>query len=319
MAIQRRTAPAPAAVEGVNFGSMEMYVQGGGMPEGDYALEFSVLMFQATTQAGVPRGPARLGVQVTAHSLTGSDEKPREQFYSMGRNADKSFAPDPDTGKGLVPIPGAPAGTLPNSTNWALFLKSLYDSGLPQGVFTNDLSVLDGVWVHIANVPEPEDRKSFAPKTGEAATEERMGSGMVAVVTEIKDDGKPWEGSGGVPEAGTPAPAAKVTKVAGKITPKVAPKPLAKKAAAPAPVEEAADEGAIESAAINGATAVLEASPDGVTKLLMRTGTFKHVSTAEGADMAQAVIETYFGSDEALNAVLGQLGYKVSGQKVVPV
>lgn len=314
MAIQRRQAAPPPQAEGINFGDMGMYVQGGGMPEGDYALEFNVLNFQAVTQQGVNRGAPRLGVQVVAHSLTQPDEKPREQFYSMGSNADKSFAPDPDTGKGLVAVPGGPGTTLNNQTNWAIFLKSLYDSGLPQGIFTNDLSVLDGVHVHLANIPEPVERASFQSKTGEAAEERKPG--VIAVVTEIKDGGAPWDGGGGIPEAGAPAPKAKA--VAAKPAVRAAVKPKAAPVAAPAE-EEAVDEEAVQDAALNAVTDLIEKSPDGITKLMLRTGTFKHVTASLSGDMAQAVIDTYFGNDAALNTILGQLGYVVKGATVVPV
>src|SRR5512140_2727496 len=116
-----------AAIGGVNFGDLGMYVAGGGLPEGDYALEFGVQMYQAENQQGVKQGPPRLGVMVIAHSLTdpaARGENAKHQFYSMGSNADKTFAPNPETGKGLVLVPGAAGSTLNNSTNWSLFLKS---------------------------------------------------------------------------------------------------------------------------------------------------------------------------------------------------
>jgi hypothetical protein len=303
MATARR--PVPPQTEGVNFGSLEMYVAGGGLPEGDYALEFNVIMFQAQTQAGIQKGPPRLGVQIVAHSLTDPSSAPREQFYSMGTNADKSFAPNPNTGKGLVPIPGGVAATLPQSTNWAIFLKSLYDSGLPEGIFTNDLSVLDGVHVHTSNIPEPEERKGFQSRTGEAAEDRKPG--IISVVTEIKDDGKPWEGSGGIPEAGS-APAKGPVKV---VKPAV---PIRKPVAAPPPAaaEEDTD---VKAAAINAISSVIEKSPDGTTKLKLRTETFK----SAGQEMGQAIIETYFGDDEALNSILGELGYGLVGSAIKPV
>ena len=142
MALPQRRATAPAAAPtGVNFGSLDFYVAGGGLPDGDYiAVDHSAMMYQAKNQQGVSKGPARLGVMITfqpSHDLTA--EAQRTQFYSLGSNADKSFAPNPETGKGLVPIPGGPATTLNNQTNWAMYLKSMYDCGLPEGIFQNDL------------------------------------------------------------------------------------------------------------------------------------------------------------------------------------
>lgn len=328
MAPIKRPAPAAAPeVEGINFGDIDNYAGGFTLPEGQYALELDVRMHAGTKADGTPSGPQRLGVMLTAHPLAGGD--PSSQFLSMGTNAHQSFAPNPTTGKGVVPVPGGPGANPNNKTNWFLFLKSLYDCGLPKGIFTNDLTTIDGIWVQTQNIPEPEERKGFGTaKTGEADADKKdeRKPGLVPIVSEILDNGKPWEGSGGFDFA--PAAPAAVPVRKGPIAvassarpavaaPKVAPKrPVA--AAAPAPVVEAAAEGDedVMTAAINGATAVLEKNPAGVSKLLMRTGTFKAVNEAAGPDMAQAVIDTFFGSDDDLNTVLGQLGYGVVGTTI---
>lgn len=307
--------PAPVAPTGVNFGSLDMYVQGGGLPEGDYVMhDLTVQMYQAQTLAGVKRGEPRLGVMITFIPLSDpKEESARTQFYSMGGNADKSFAPNAETGKGIVPIPGGAGTTLNNSTNWAILLKSMYDSGLPEGIFSNDVSVLEGTHVHITNVPEPEERKGFrnTAMTGEAGAEPRQ-SNAVAIVTEIKDDGKPWEGTGGLPDvAPAPTPAKVAPKLAGKV------QPIKKTATPPPPAEDAGDEG-IQVAAISGISTVLEKNPNGVSKLLLRTGTFKAVKDSEGDDMATAVLDTFFGDDAMLNSLLGQVGYVVAGALVKP-
>lgn len=314
MALARKVAAA-AASAGVNFGSLDMYVAGGGLPEGDYVwTELTVKMHQATDRTtGANKGAPRLGVMITMLPLHDpKDENMREQFYSLGSSADKSFAPNAETGKGIVPVPGGPATTLPNSTNWAILLKSLYDCGLPEGIFLNDVSVLEGTHVHMVNIPEPEERKGFVNKaaTGEAPMEERRNS-TVAVVGEIKDDGKPWEGTGGLPEA---APAPKVVaKPAVKAGVKVMPKP----AAAPAPAP-AGDEDEVKTAALNAMSAVIEKSPNSVSRLLLKTGTFKGVQSTYGDDMAQAVMDTFFSADDVLNALLGEFGYSIQGAVIKP-
>lgn len=305
--------PAPVAQAGVNFGSLELYAAGGGLPEGDYVwTDLTVMMYQAQSQAGVNKGPARLGVMITLLPL--NDPKPeseRTQFYSMGSSADKSFAPNPETGKGVVPVPGGPGTTFNNSTNWAMLLKSLYDCGLPEGIFTNDVSVLEGTHVHMTNIPEPAERAGFQNKaaTGEAAMEERK-AGTVAVVTEIKDDGKPWEGSGGIPEA---APAKPAVVKAGATKVQAIKKPVA--ALAPAATEDAGDED-VQSAAINGMSAVLEKYPSGCSRLIFKTQTFTAVKSAQGDDMAGAVVDSFFGDDATLNGLVNQLGYNVAGGMV---
>lgn len=299
--------------EGFNFGDLGFYSAGGGIPEGDYIwTDLTVMMFQAQTQAGVARGPLRLGVMITMLPLEDPrDELARTQFYSMGGNADKVFAPNPETGKGIVAIPGAAGTSMNNSTNWAVLLKSLYDSTLPLGIFTNDVSVLEGMHVHMANVPEPEERKSFRQQaaTGEAAAQQQdqpQSRGTVAVVTEIKEDGKPWEGTGGIPQA-------TATKPNGVAKPE--PKPVAKPVA---PAAAASDDDLL-TVAINGISDVLGKNPNGMVKLKLRTKTFAAVKEASGEENANKVINTYFVTDDALNAVLVDVGYSVQGAQVKPL
>lgn len=298
-------AKKAAQSAGFNLGELSGYSSGGGVPEGDYCLtDFSVMMFQAENQKGEKKGPPRLGVNITLVPLGGGEE--RTQFYSMGSNADKSWAPNPATGKGIVPVAGGP-GTPPNaSTNWAYFVKSLFDCGLPQGILSDDLSVLEGIHVHMQNVPEPEERKGYAAaaRTGEAGAEEPRGNKTIAVVSEIKDDGKPWEGTGGVPDTQAPKPAAG----------KAASKPPAK-AASKAPVEQTeADPRDVATTAIN---TVMDGAKLPLTKLKLRTSVYKIVNEEHGLDMAQAVTNNYFTSEDTLNELLGELGFKLEKSNIV--
>lgn len=304
-----RTRPTavPPTADGLNFGSLDFYSGGFTLPKGRYALEFNVIMRSMTRADGSQVGKPRLGVMINAHPLDGGD--PHEQFMSMGSKADISFAPNP-AGKGVVSIPGAPATTAPRNTNWNIFLKSLYDCGLPKGIFQNDISVLDGIWVQTDLIPEPEERKSYgSTETGEAQSEARA-PGLIPVVSEIIDGGKPWEGGGGF---SSPAPAAAPSKPAAKVAPG---RPVA--VAAPAPASSDVDNEDVTTAAISGISAVLEAEPNGTSKLKLRMGAFKSVTASAGAEMAQAVIDTCFTSDEVLNGLLGQLGYTVVGTMIKP-
>lgn len=309
--IRRAASAAAVADTRVSFGNLSMYAGGGGIPEGDYILFFDVMMYQAENKQGVKRGPARLGVMLNAYPLLDpTEEAKKTKFYGMGRNMDKSFAPGPD-GKSIVPVPGGPASTFPKFTNWDVLLRSFYDSGLGEGVFDNDLTVLDGMHAHIALVAAPEERKSFQKsKTGEAGEDEAediKGDGMIPIVTEIKEDGKPWEGTGGIPDAAAPkaAPKAPARPAPGARPSPVATRPAARPAPAAAPAE-VVDLGDI---ATNGVTEVLLKNPNGCTKLLLRTATFKAVTVAVDEETANAVLETYFGTDDALNSILGPLGY----------
>lgn len=319
--IRRSATPAaPAAPQGarVKFMDLGLYAGGFTLPEGDYALDFQWAMEPTHEKMG-NRLP-RLGVLLTAYPLKGGD--PQEQFLSAGGKARDSFAPDTTNGgKSLVAVPGGAGGSLQRSTNWMYFLKSLYDCGLPANLAQgDDFTAIDGVWVHTTNVPEPEERKGFGgSKTGEASMggEEIKTSGTIPNVAAILDGGKPWEGTGGFPEAGAapvaaPAPAPKPGPRA--VTP--ASRTVAIPVAAPAAVE--VDDAVLQSA-VNGASSVLEKNPDGVTRLLMKTGTFKAVSQKDGDDMAQAVQNTFFVNDETLNGLLQQLGYGLSGPMVKPL
>jgi hypothetical protein len=308
----------PPASGGFNFGDMSAYSSGGGIPEGDYVWkELTVEMFQPTKLSGATVGPAKLAVRIVLAPLGGGED--REQHYSLGTNAHQSWQPNPETGKSIVAVPGGP-GTPPNaSTNWAMLVKSLFDSGLPNGVLQDDLSVLEGIHVHMANVPEPEDRKGFRAKTGEAS--EIQAPGTIAVVTEIKDDGKPWEGTGGVPAETAPKPNGKVPHGTGQTAaPAAATRPATSRGAtATTPAAPAVAEDT-ETAAITGISSVLELPQyaKGVGKLILRTSTFKSVSSTSGQEVAQKVINTYFSSDDSLNSILNSLGYKVAGPQVVP-
>lgn len=304
MALARRTAPQAAAA--VPFGDLGFYSGGGGLPDGKYAMEFNVMMFQAQSQSGERKGPARLGVQVKAYPLN-DPANPHEQFYSMGSKADQSYMPNPETGKGIVPVPGGPGGNLNNSTNWMYLLKSLYDSGLPQGVFVGDVSVLDGIHVQVTNIPEPEERSRFQSNTSEVAGDRKPQT--IAIVSEILDDGKPWEGSGGIPTEAAPVPVAAVRP--GTKPAVVAPKPTAARSAPVAEPEPSAGDEDLQTEALNAITAVLSKSPDGMPRLSLRQEAFKAAGT-----MGDAVLKAYFSNNNDLNGILGQLGYTLKGAMV---
>lgn len=302
-------APPPSAVEYGAFGTSAFYAGGFILPEGNYALEFEVRNGNPnSTQAD-----NRLGVLITAHPLAGGEA--HQQFLSFGTKAHLSWAPDADTGKRIVKIPDGAGQPLPRNSNWALFRQSLLDCDPKIAeVFTDDISPLDGIWVHTALVPEPAERKGFGAKTGEAAEEERKGSGLVPIVTEVKEGGKPWEGGGGIPEEGAPVVvvAPPVAKVAGTIKPRV----LGKPAAPVAPVvEEAAAEGddTVIQAAVNGAAPILGGLAKGktISTLQLRTQIFKAVTAAEGAEMGQAVQNLLIDAN-MLASVLGELGFAVN-------
>jgi hypothetical protein len=312
-------APPPPVAEGPNFGDLSFYSGGFLLPEGDWALEFNVQMHQGTDKNGTPKGAARLGVMLTAYPVANGAlaGEPQEQFLSMGSKAHESYVPN-DTGKGLAKVPGGP-GSVTNKANWWYFLESLYNTGLPVGIFTDDLSVLDGIWVHTQNIPEPEERKGFGTAATGEVQEQRFNNKM-PVVSEILEGGKPWEGTGGIPTAAAAAPKA---TVAGRI----APRPATTRAQAPpSPAATTGDDEDVKNAAINGITSILMfeqpkgvyPNANGIKKLLLRTGTFKAVNTAVSPEMGQAVMDAFFSDDASLNGLLGEMGYHLVGNDVKP-
>lgn len=324
-------APPPPQPEGVNFGSDSFYAGAAFVPDGDYCLFFDVRNHQGKDT----NVKARLGVMAQAYPLSDPKAEPLQQFYSMGSGADKSFVPSP-SGTGLVPIPGAPAFNLNDKTNWNMLRSSMLASGAPE--FGDDISLWNGVWVHVTNVPEPAERKGFGgAATGEVQQEQR--NRTVPVVSEIYPDGQPWAGTGGVPEVATqpsgaapaPAPArmaapaarpAAAQKVNGAIA---APARMAApRAVAAAPVQEAEPEMTdedVQGYAINGVAEVLS-NPKyqkGTTKAILRVETLKNVSAMVGDAAGTAVIDTHFATDAVLGTLLASVGYGLKGLMVVPL
>lgn len=312
-------AKKPAAPE-INLFSNDFYAGGGlTLPEGDYIwTKVDVVMFQPKKKDGTNSGESKLGVIITTVPLEKPDETPHESFYSMGSKAHLSFAPNPETGKGLVAIPGGPGTTLQTNTNWDVLRKSLMDCDPNLStILSNDVSVLEGMHVHMMPIPEPEERKQFkaVAATGEAAEQQKQYDNKIAVVTEIKEDGKPWEGTGGMPTAKA------ATKPNGKVAPAkaAAPKPAAKAAPAPEPAAEGVDD-TITDAASRGITGVLEKAPNGMPRIKLRTETFKYLkaSKMDGEEVANAVVDQVFESEDVLSSILGGLGYEVKGTMVSP-
>lgn len=324
MATPRRPGTPPPAAEGVDFGSRQssLYTGGFTLPAGDWAVWFDLMLQQP--RAGSTYTNPRLGVRLSCYPLDKPNSEPTEQFLSMGSKAHESFMPS-ESGKSLVPIVGGP-GNLTNKSNWNLFRDSLYNAGLPEGIFSNDLSVLDGIWVTTAQEAEPEERKSFGgAETGEVAQQNNKVPGKIPVVIAIIEGGMPWDGGGGIPEApkavAKPGPRA-VAPPAGRPAPAPATRPAPSRPAAAAPAEsaDAGDADAITAAAVNAIGTVLgdERYANGCPKLILKTSVFKLIEKSDGKDMAQAVTNAYFATDAAMAGLLGQINYKLEGTTVKP-
>lgn len=341
---QVQTAPA----QGVSFMDLGFYAGGFGLPAGDCILYHEAMLFSGTKADGSSYGAPRLGVMVTAYYFDDL-EHPKTQFYSMGTNADKSFTVDPDSqGKRIIPIAGAPGSTsLNNSTNWFFYLKSFFDCGLQPGQ-AEDLSNIDGTWATIQHIDEPESRKGFQSQTGESAFQKAdSGPKKIGVLLEVLPGGAPWEGGGGWVEqapvapapparpAARPAAPAAPARAAAPARPAAAAAQPARPAARPAAARPtpparkpngrpaaAAEEAAVQdddvlTAGVSAAATILGASPNGVSKLNLRTGVFRSLKASAGDEMAQAVLDTYFSSDDGVNTLVSPHGYVVQGLQIV--
>lgn len=275
----------------------ETYVQGGGFPEGDYV--WNDLTVQMHDGFGEKKSQPRLGVMITMANDEGTE---RQQFYSFGSAADKSFAPH-ESGKGIVRVPGGPKTTLQAGTNWYIMLQSLYDCGMPPETFINDFSVLDGIKVHMQSVDEPSERASIQSRTGDVETTRIPGK--IAVVSEIKEAG--WMEA----EPAKPGPKAVAKPVA---------KAAAKKAPEPEPEPEVEEDETIRTAAQGGlATALEKCTKVGMAKATVRTQAAKAVLKMYDQDTMTAVTETYLTDDEKLTEVLAEIGFVVKGPMIKPI
>lgn len=322
-ATTRRPAPVTTvAPEGVDFLSRvsPLYTGSFTLPAGDWAIWFDLMLQQPKEGSNFNR--QRLGVRLSCYPLDKPGAEPTEQFLSMGSKAHESFLPS-ENGKSLVPVVGGP-GTMTNKSNWNLFRDSMYNAGLPDGVMSNDLTVIDGIWLTTAQEAEPEERKGFGgTETGEVAQTANRAGGKIPVAIAIIEGGMPWEGGGGLPEAKpatrpgpkpTPAPSARPT-------PAARPAPARPAAVAAPPPADTGDEDAVTTAAVNAVGAMLgeEKYANGIPKLILKTGVFKAIEKSEGKEMAQAVAEAYFKTDDLMVSLLEQIGYTLAGTTVKAV
>lgn len=310
MALQQQkktVAPPP----GLDFFSPDFYSGGAALPEGNYIwMDANFHMRQATDRTtGVNKGEARLTCTIKVVPLEDPTGKEIEVHYSLGTKAHLSFQPDPNTGKSLVPVPNGPASTANNQTNWYLLVNSIINSlqGWPDDLPKNDLTVFDGSWIHMIPIDEPAERKSFVAQTGEAASD-KITPMRIPVVSQFLEGGRPWEGGGGIPEA--PA----VLKASPKATVRAV-APVATKAA---PEPEAEVDDSVKTIAISTAAGIMAKNPTGLSKLKLRTETFKAVkASTKDDDMAQAVIAQYFEDADGFSNLLDEILHQLQGTNVV--
>lgn len=282
------------ANKAVSIGKLSTYSGSFGIPEGDYTLSFEFKLYKPEKS----QYDSTLGCLVTFEK-DGSD--PREHFYSFGRNAKEYFTVDPKSkGKRIIAVAGKEGGSLNDNTSHAVLLKSMYNSGLPDDVYDDDVSVLDGVVVHIQSEDEPDSWKGLkAQSTGDEEAKPRTPK-KIPVVTEFIS--APW-----------------IEEVKGKkADPKPAGKPAAKGKPEPEPEEEeSGDEAEVAELAMNLVADVLGENPDGMAKLKMRVALLPKAKKQHGDEKAQEIVAFLFSDEDNLTAALDQLGYKLKAGNIV--
>lgn len=126
------------------------FVMGGLIDDVDVEIKDS--RFIVTDYSGAATENA-LALQLTMTVLGDDSGAVHEQLFSAGRSAD--FLPDPET-EGRTLIQNGTRESLTNSTNLALFLKSMADAGADLAILSaGDIGVLTGARLHVKRMPAP--------------------------------------------------------------------------------------------------------------------------------------------------------------------
>ena len=146
------------------------YTTGGGLLD-----DVDVTIVKAAFAAWDYGGTRTEKVPALCLTLTGDEvDGEQEQYYSAGSARD--FAASKD-GKELMSI--GSRTSLNDSSNAAIFLKSLVDAGFPEDDLADDITALVGVCCHVKRVPAPE-RKGLKKREGDRES-------TVLVVTELNE------------------------------------------------------------------------------------------------------------------------------------
>jgi len=296
---------------GPNLMDTSIFVSGGGVPDGDYCIFAEYAIHTPTDKAtGAPKGDPKLGVMVTYYAINDLAAEPRKQHYSVGRNAHKSFMPNAD-GSGIVPIPGAPPQPFYHDTAWEVFINEAVNAGVPDKL--PGPKSLNGFWVHITQVNEPESWSKM-PQTG--ATAEVQGKPRepvkIAVISQILPGGNPLQGGGGL-EA--------LQKGAKPVSTVVTAKDIKAIVGATAAATLPADGVNLEDLAAaveEAATAALEKPENskGMPRGKFRQEVGDFLDAQFGADVKDAAFTEVISNEAELNKILGKLGFVLQGLQV---
>jgi hypothetical protein len=161
-------------------------------------------------------------------SMEEADGTRHEQYYSAGDPA--KYQPSMD-GKTIEPLAGATG--LNQNTNVIAFITSIVNAGFPEDKLGEDVSIFDGMYVHVNQVAQPK-----RPGLKKAADDKEKTYLLVTKILRL-----PWEAVAKAPAKGAPKAASSLRAVAPNNT------PSAHATAAPTP-SPAADPEALSDEAI---------------------------------------------------------------------
>ncbi|HXC04411.1 MAG TPA: hypothetical protein VNZ86_06640 [Bacteroidia bacterium] len=302
MAAPIRKAPA-AQPQRVSFLRLEDFSEGGFLPDGIYLWrDAQWKMHQYTKKDGTPVGAPFLDCQIIMEPQGGATKEEEKKYvhYSAGKNAHLTYQPDPATkGKTLILVPGGPASPMYEGSNFQMLVKSLHDTvTFPDDFGGDDLGFVDGLVARMQGILEPESRTEYKRSQNALAEVAQAPSApkKIPVVAEVIS--APWQSNGNAPVG------EKVTLTKADVG-KLPPPPKA--TSVPAPQSDDID-------IPSKIAGMLEANPNGLAKASLRMGVFKDIKTHPSG---QALMDQYFGSDDTLNTLLNEWGYKIEGDRVV--
>jgi hypothetical protein len=257
--------------ENVSIRPSEM-VEGGGAPV-DQNLTVKAAKFAFWDYNGT-------APQTTAAKLDFTTDEGVEytQYYSVGDTS--KFVPSQD-GKSLVAVGSSPG--IRKSSNFAILMDNMVNSGFPENKLGNDVSVLDGLYAYWIGVPEP--KRSGLQRTEEQ--KKKAENRVILVPQQVHS--LPWEKKS-APKSGKsaskPAPAAQTET-------------------------EVAAESDVEAKAIEFAILAIEKAGGSITKQNLAVKVFQDLAKDPDRD---AIAKAVFSPE--LSAKLVAMQYEIEGDTI---
>jgi hypothetical protein len=222
------------------------FTAGGGLLDDVDALFKKVRVTNWDYNGSVPVPVPALEVTMEVDGMDGD----HVQYFSLGKNTD--WQPSED---GMEIVAVGKATGISSSSNAAILIGSIVNSGFPENKITDNVTCFEGLKAHLSRIPAPKRNVTKAPRADGKVYED-----TVLTVTAILQ--YPWDKKAGKTAAGKPATAPAAGKPATTGKPATAPAAgKAPAAAAAAPPSEEFDARCTE--VVQG---VLAENPEGVDR-----------------------------------------------------